>query len=47
MLRRWNSIMDVMDLIEKEAVLSPLQVRWFLLLLTFWMTVMQQTTSCE
>lgn len=26
-LFRWNSIMDVMDLIEKEAVLSPLQVR--------------------
>lgn len=23
---RWNYIMDVMDLIEKEAVLSPLQV---------------------
>jgi len=23
---RWNSIMDVMDLIEKDAVLSPLQV---------------------
>lgn len=24
--RRWNYVMDVMDLVEKEAVLSPLQV---------------------
>jgi hypothetical protein len=24
---RWDAIMDVMDLIEKESVLSPLQVK--------------------